>query len=66
MEEGPDYEGVRLFLTKLREEKDSELLYSIRSKRYSSEPKEGDPRFLVFFRVDKVLPLIGVGEEGEN
>jgi len=66
MEEGPGYEGVRLFLTKLREEKDSELLYSIRSKRYSSEPKEGDPRFLVFFRVDKVLPLIGVGEEGEN
>lgn len=63
MEDGPGYKGTRLFLTKVREEKDSELLYSIRSKRYPSEKEEGNPRFLVFFKVDKVLPLIGAGED---
>ena len=65
-EEGPGYKGVRLFLTKIREEQDSDLLYSIRSDRYASKKEEGNPRFLVFFKVDKVLPLIGTGEEPEG
>ena len=65
-EDGAGYKGVRLFLTKIREEQDSELLYSIRSKRYPSEKEEGKTRFLVFFKVDKVLPLIGAGEEPEE
>ena len=62
-EKGTGYKGIRLFLSKLREEQDSDLLYSIRSKRYASEKEEGKTRFLVFFNVDKVLPLIGAGEE---
>ncbi|MFH1488134.1 MAG: pyridoxamine 5'-phosphate oxidase family protein [Pseudomonadota bacterium] len=62
-EEGPGYKGVRLFLTKDREEKDSDLLYSLRSKKYKSEKEEGKERFLVFFKVDKVLPIIGAGED---
>ena len=49
-EEGQGYKGTRLFLTKLREEQDSDLLYAIRSKRYPSETEEGKPRFLVFFK----------------
>ncbi|MFO7462285.1 MAG: pyridoxamine 5'-phosphate oxidase family protein [Desulfatiglandales bacterium] len=65
-EEGPGYKGTRLFLTKLREEQDSDLLYSIRSKRYSSEKEEGKPRFLVFFKVEKVLPLVGAGRDPEK
>jgi hypothetical protein len=65
-EEGRGYKGVRLFLTKIREEQDSDLLYSIRSDRYASKKEEGNPRFLVFFKVDKVLPLIGAGEEPEE
>ena len=64
-EEGPGYKGRRLFLTKIREEQDSELLYEIRSKRYPSEKEEGKTRFLVFFKVDKVLPLVGAGEDSE-
>jgi len=64
MENGKGYKGVRLFLTKVKEEKDSDLLYSIRSKRYPSE-KEGKSRFLVFFKVDKILPLIGPGDSPE-
>lgn len=65
MEDGPGYKGTRLFLTKIREEQDSDLLYAIRSKKYPSEKEEGKTRFLVFFKVDKVLPLIGAGEEPE-
>ena len=66
VEEGPGYKGRRLFLTKIREEQDSDLLYSIRSKRFPPEKEEGKTRFLVFFTIDKVLPLIGVGEELEK
>jgi hypothetical protein len=58
LEEGPGYKGVRLYLVKTREEKDSELLYSIRRRAYPNEQAEG--RFLVFFDVEKILPLIGV------
>ena len=64
-EDGPGYKGKRLFLTKIREEQDSELLYAIRSKRYPSEKEEGKTRFLVFFKIDKILPLVGAGEDSE-
>ena len=62
-EEGPGYQGTRLFLIKLREEQDSDLLYSMRRRAYPSGKEEGRPRFLVFFKVDKILPLIGTGRE---
>lgn len=64
IEEAPGYNGLRLFISKVREEKDSELLHWIRRRRYASERgEEEESRFLVFFKVDKVLPLIGAGEE---
>lgn len=66
MEDGPGYKGRRLFMTKIREDQDSELLYSIRSKRFASEKEDGKTRFLVFFKIDKVLPLVGAGEESEE
>jgi hypothetical protein len=62
-EEGNGYKGKRLFLTKLREEQDSELLYSLRSDRYPPYKEPGKTRYLVFFKVEKVLPLIGAGKE---
>ena len=62
-EEGDGYKGKRLFLTKLREEQDSELLYSLRSDRYPPHKESGKTRYLVFFKVEKVLPLIGAGKE---
>jgi Pyridoxamine 5'-phosphate oxidase len=65
-EEGQGYKGIRLFLTKLREEEDTELLYSIRSKRYAGGKEEGKPRFLVFFKVDQILPLVGEGRDPEK
>jgi hypothetical protein len=62
MESGPGYKGKRLYLSKVREEQDTELLYALRRRTYPAEKeKQEGPRFLVFFRVDKVLPLIGAG-----
>lgn len=66
MEEGGGYKGRRLFLTKVREEQDTELLYSLRTRKYPVKKEEGKPRFLVFFKIDKVLPLIGAGEESSE
>ncbi|MFP3912803.1 MAG: pyridoxamine 5'-phosphate oxidase family protein [Desulfobacteraceae bacterium] len=63
MEEGPGYKGVRLFLKKVREEADTELLYTIRRRKYAAEPnQEEKSKFLVFFQVEKQLPLIGSGD----
>jgi len=60
METGEKPSGKRLFLTKVKEEKDSELLYAIRRKRYGDDDRKG--LYLVYFKIDKVLPLIGTGE----
>ena len=62
-EDSPGWKGKRLHLTKVREEQDTELLYSLRRRSYPPEKeKQEGPRFLVFFQVDKILPLIGAGE----
>ena len=58
-ENGPGYKGKRLFLTKIREEKDTDLLKSLRRRQYPE--KEEEAKFLVFFKVDQELPLIGNG-----
>ena len=61
-EDGPGWKGKRLYLTKIREEQDTELLYSLRRRTYPEEKEKAEgSRFLVFFQVNKVLPLIGVG-----
>ena len=57
--DGEGYRGVRLYLTKLREEQDSELMHELR-RRACEEDMQG--RFLVYFRVDKALALIGAEE----
>jgi hypothetical protein len=64
LEEGPGYKGKRLHLRKVREEENSELIQSLSRREYKNE-KPGS-RFLVVFQVDKVLPLIGAGDEQEN
>lgn len=58
-EDGSGYRGKRLFLTKIREERDSELLKSLRRREYPDTKEES--QFLVFFNVDQELPLIGAG-----
>ena len=58
-EEEGGYMGKRLYPTKLREEKESELLCSIRSRKSRSDGKDDKSGFLVYFRVNKVFHLIG-------
>jgi hypothetical protein len=59
-EKKPGYKGKRLFLTKIREEQDGELIQSLRRRQYIDERDEA--KFLVFFSIDKELPLIGSGK----
>jgi hypothetical protein len=57
------YEGRRLYLTKVREEKDSPLIDEIRRKKYpeiEGKYKKGS-KYLIYLHLDKVLPLIGGG-----
>lgn len=61
MESGDKYEGKRLYLTKIKEEKDSPLIATLRRRKTYAAKKsyESATKYLVYFRIDKVLPLIG-------
>jgi len=60
MEAGEKYIGMRLFLTKIREEEDQEVIEKFRRKKsYELPDDDKKKRFLVYFHIDKVLPLIG-------
>ncbi|HOI96775.1 MAG TPA: pyridoxamine 5'-phosphate oxidase family protein [Syntrophobacter fumaroxidans] len=62
IETGSGYKGRRIYLTKVREEQDTELLRTLRRRPHPSDRGGQDgPRFLVFFRVDMTLRLIGTG-----
>ncbi len=64
MEAGEKYAGKRLYLTKTSEEENSPNIEKIRRKESCPEDKEYTQknRFLVYFKIDKVLPLIGENE----
>jgi hypothetical protein len=61
MESKERYVGKRLYLRKIKEEKDSALIDKIRRK--DSCPAytvyKDTIKYLVYFHIDKVLPLIG-------
>jgi hypothetical protein len=57
VEEG-GYQGKRLYLKKTREENNPDLVKKIKRRKYNDENEE--PTFLVYFAVEKELPLIGV------
>lgn len=63
IEKDAGYSGKRLFLEKIGEEENSELLKRLSRRPYpeGEDPKKGI-RFLVFFKVVRTLPLIGPGE----
>ena len=60
-EDGPGYNGKRLFLTKISEEKESPRLFELRRRSYPEDRDRREVKYLVFFKVDKALPLIGPG-----
>ena len=58
IEDGPGYKGRRLHLKVNREETDSEKIAEI-SRRTPPPEREEKTKFLVFFDVEKEMPLIG-------
>jgi hypothetical protein len=62
IEQGEGYVGKRLSLTKLREETDLEKIRAIRRRNLPPECDEDQTRYLVYFRIDGIRPLIGAGQ----
>ncbi len=63
IEQNPGYQGIRLFLTKIGEDNDPELIARMTRRNLTAEEdREKGPKHLVVFRVDMILPLIGAGE----
>lgn len=59
-ESAPGYRGKRLFLTKERETEDLDLIKTLRRRQYVHDSDES--KYLVFFKIDDVLPLVGSGK----
>jgi hypothetical protein len=61
MESGEKFAGKRLYLTKIKEETDPKLINEIRWRKTYVVPddQQKEPRYLVYFHIDRVLPLIG-------
>ena len=65
VEHGGGYQGVRLFLTNIREDNDPDLIARMTRRHLSpEEDRAKGPKHLVIFRVDEILPLIGDSAAG--
>lgn len=56
--------GKRLYLAKTHEESDPDMIQALRRRSRDSEKEGNEPKnkFIVYFTIEKVLPLIGAGE----
>jgi hypothetical protein len=60
IEDNNHYRGVRLFLKKLREDTDPERISQMTRRHLTPEEDEAKgPKFLVYFKVEKILSLVG-------
>jgi len=60
VEEGPGYQGKRLYLTKVSEETNTALIEQLRRRQPATYPSQDDSnKYLVYFQIDKVRPLVG-------
>lgn len=60
IEKTKGYKGRRLYLQKVREENDAELVQSVRRRnRYDQEGEAVSGSSAVYFRINKVRPLVG-------
>lgn len=64
IEPGEKYQGKRLYLTRLKEESDPEAINRIRWRKTYAIPEDqkDEKRFLVTFKIDRALPLVGEKE----
>jgi hypothetical protein len=58
-EDGPGYNGKRLYLTKIREEEDPGLIESLSRRSYLVDRDRRESRFLVYYKLDRERPLVG-------
>ena len=61
-EDSPEYNGKRLYLTKIREEQDSGLIDSLSRRRYPADKDRRESRFLVYYKLERERPLVGDAE----
>ena len=60
-EEEQKYQGKRIYLKKTKEEKNPDLIAQI-CRKCDYSHYETRNRYVVYFNIEKVLPLIGAGE----
>ena len=60
IEDGEGYKGHRFYLTKLREETNSSVIEEfIKKQPEIAEPGDDSNKYLVYFHVDNIWPLVG-------
>ena len=59
LEKEPGYKGKRLYLAKTREETDVELIESMRRRKTDKYQESDLKKYLVYFRIEKIRPLVG-------
>ena len=62
IEDGPGFKGKRLFLKKVGEEENAELIEKLSRRSYKSGKETEESRFLVYFELEKEIPLVGPGK----
>jgi hypothetical protein len=63
LEDRPGHRGIRIYLKKVREDDDAELIRSMARRHLTPEQDaQKGPKHLVYFTVEKVLSLIGSGK----
>jgi len=65
-DDGGGYRGLRLYLTRLYEEKDSERLYALRRADHNAIQEFGEERGSLFFVVFRVDDIRAMTERGGN
>lgn len=65
IEDRASYRGIRLYLKKIKEDSDNELIDKMKRRHLTpEEDRARGPKFLVHFRVERILPLVGDGDAG--
>lgn len=60
IENAVGYKGVRLYLKKIKEDRDAELIQTMTRRCLTPEEDAAKgPKFIVYFKIEKALKLIG-------
>lgn len=63
LEDDGGYNGIRLFLKKTSEDANEDLISSMTRRHLSAEEDESKgPKHIVYFRIEKILTLVGGNE----